>query len=157
MLEASQHDYGFPSDSLLGDCSVVGDASEKHLLVADSLWFRETGFRHVTACFDRNQTWWQAFKLMTESRNSRRQKPAGDDLRLFIQDTEVALAVAKIDPNHHSSNGFSFSKTNQRSNVSILWHSPLSCSCTYFVHVRQLTATKLTALSHPILTEEAGG
>src|SRR5438046_1798124 len=77
----------------------------------------------MAACFDRNQTWWQAFKLTTESRNSRRQKPASDDLRLFIQNAEVALSVAKIDPNRHSPSGSSFSKTNQRSNVSVLWHS----------------------------------
>src|SRR5438105_12498064 len=100
----------------------------------------------MAACFDRNQTGWQAFKLMTERRNTRRQKSAGDDLRLVVQNTEVTLAVAKIDPDRHSSNVFPFSKINQRSNTRVLLHSPLSYSCTYCVHVRQLTASKLTAL-----------
>jgi hypothetical protein len=67
-------------------------------------------------------------------------------LCLFIQNAEVAPSVAKIDPNRHSPTGFSFSKINQRSNINVLQHSPLSCSCTNYVHVRQLTASKLTAL-----------
>src|SRR6267142_1474504 len=104
------------------------------------------GPQRMSADFDCNQTRWQTFKLPTESCNSRRQESAGDDLRLIVQDTEVTLSVAKIDANRHSSNGFPFSKINQRSNISVLLHSPLSCSCTYCVHVRQLTASKLTAL-----------
>src|ERR1700719_1635979 len=95
------------------------------------------GPQGMSAGFDRNETWRQAFKFTTESCDSRRQKAAGDDLRLIVQNAEVAPSVAKIDTDRQSSNDFPFSKIDQRSNICVLSHSPLSCSCTHCVHFDQ--------------------
>src|SRR5579872_344759 len=91
----------------------------------------------MSAGFDRDKTSWQSFKLATESCDRRRQEPASDDLRLIVQDAEVALSVAKIDTNRHSSNDVLLSEASQRSNIRVLPHSPLSCSCTRCVHFDQ--------------------
>src|SRR5438270_10062682 len=101
------------------------------------------GPQRMSAGFDRNQAGRQTFKFTAESCDRRRQKSAGDDLCLFVQNAEVTPSIAKIDPDRDSSKVFPFSKINQRSNIRVLLHSPLSCSCTYCVLVSPLTASKL--------------
>jgi hypothetical protein len=100
----------------------------------------------MSASFDRNETRRQTFKFATERRDSRRQEPAGDYLRLIVQDAEVTLSVAKIDTDRHSSNNFTFSKINQRTNIRVLLHF----AALLFLH--SLDAFRSGSLLQPTLT-----
>jgi hypothetical protein len=93
----------------------------------------------------------------TESCDRRGQKPAGDDLRLIVQNAEMAPSVAKIDPDSHLPYRLLFCKVPQRRRSPVSLHSSLSCSPHFECRLRQLTASEAHRPSHPILTEQAGG
>src|SRR5215472_16526486 len=106
----------------------------------------------MTACFDRNQARWQNFKFATERCDRRREKPAGDDLPLIVQDAEMAPSVAKINPDSHAPHRLLFCKVLQTNHGHLSLHSLLSCSPHFECRLRQLTASEAHRPSHPILT-----
>src|SRR5690349_22804182 len=87
------------------------------------------------AGFDRNETGRQSCKFATENRSSCGQRPAGDDLRLIVQNAEMASSVTKINADGHPTRRLLFPKIAQRSNIRAFLHSSVSCSCTLRVQV----------------------
>lgn len=138
----------------LRDQANLAGISDKHLM-ATSLEHL-IGPKRMSAGLNRNQTRWQTLEFMTEGGNGRGQEAASDDSCLVVQNAKVALAVAKIDTNRHSSNEFSFSKNSQRSNVRVLRHSRAllflrslrACQAAYCIEAHRP--------SHPILIRRSG-